>query len=93
MILARVFGRLYSTIHHPVMIGRKILICDRLDARGAPTGASIIALDSVGAGAGETVLVLDEGNGSRQILGDPQAPVRSMVVGEVDEVERPDSVV
>jgi ethanolamine utilization protein EutN len=87
MILARVAGRLYSTIHHSAMRGRKILICDRLQADGAPSGHVIVALDSVGAGAGETVLILDEGNGARQILDDAQAPVRSIVVGIVDEVQ------
>lgn len=89
MILARVVGRLYSTIHHPAMGGRKILICDRLHPDGTPTGASLIALDTVGAGAGETVLILDEGTGARQILGDPNAPVRSLVVGVVDQVFTP----
>jgi microcompartment protein CcmK/EutM len=88
MILARVAGRLTSTIHHPAMTGHTILILDRLKLDGTPSGSSIIALDTVGAGAGETVLVLDEGNGARQILGDLLAPVRSIVVGIVDEVER-----
>ena len=89
MILARVVGRLYSTIHHPSMAHRTILILDRLNPDGSPSGGSIIALDAVGAGAGETVLVLDEGNGARQILGEPNIPVRSVVVGIVDEVQRP----
>jgi len=88
MILARVAGRLHSTIHHPAMAGKKILLLDRLGADGRATGRYIIALDAVGAGAGETVLILDEGNGSRQILGDASAPVRSMVVGIVDAVAR-----
>jgi microcompartment protein CcmK/EutM len=87
MILARVVGRLYSTIHHPAMSGRKILICDRLRPDGSPSGSSLIALDSVGAGADEVVLILDEGTGARQILGDATAPVRSIVVGVVDEIE------
>jgi microcompartment protein CcmK/EutM len=91
MILARVAGRIYSTIHHPSMAKKKILLLDRLGADGEPTGGYIIALDAVGAGAGETVLVLDEGNGSRQILDDPDAPVRSMVAGIVDAVQGPDT--
>ena len=85
MILARVAGRLHSTIHHPGVRGRKILICDRLKSDGTETGGYIIALDTVGAGAGETVLILDEGSGARQILDDPTAPVRSLVVGIVDQ--------
>ncbi|MDP6417843.1 MAG: EutN/CcmL family microcompartment protein [Candidatus Krumholzibacteria bacterium] len=87
MILGRVAGRIYSTIHHPAMEKHRLLIIDHLDARGEATGKYLIALDSVGAGAGEQVLVLDEGNGSRQILGDSTAPVRSLVVGIVDELD------
>ncbi|MCP4572685.1 MAG: EutN/CcmL family microcompartment protein [bacterium] len=86
MILARIAGNLVSTIHHRDMNGRKILICDKLDAQGEPTGGYVIALDTIGAGAGETVLVLDEGNGARQILGGENLPVRSVVVGIVDAI-------
>jgi microcompartment protein CcmK/EutM len=86
MILARVVGRLYSTIHHPSMGHKTILMLDRLKANGEPSGGSILAVDTVGAGAGQTVLVLDEGNGARQILGEADAPIRSVVVGIVDEI-------
>jgi len=87
MILGRVTGSVVSTIHHPVVEGRKLLLADRLDQDGKPTGGYLIALDAVGAGMGETVLILDEGNGARQILEDDEAPVRSMVVGIVDDIE------
>ncbi len=87
MILGRVTGSVVSTIHHPVVDGRKLLLVERLDQQCKPTGGYLIALDGVGAGRGETVLVLDEGNGARQILDDADAPVRSIVVGIVDEVE------
>ena len=86
MILARVTGRITSTIHHASMDGRRLLVLDKLDPSGAPTGGYLIAVDAVGAGAGETVLVLDEGNGARQILGGPDLPVRSVVVGIVDHL-------
>jgi ethanolamine utilization protein EutN len=86
MILARVVGRLFSTIHHPSMGHKTILVLDRLKANGEPSGASIIAVDTVGAGPGQTVLVLDEGTGARQVLGEADAPIRSVVVGIVDEV-------
>ena len=68
---------------------RTLLILDKLDTAGQPTGGYLIAIDSVGAGAGETVLVLDEGNGARQILGVPDMPVRSLVVGIVDDLDGP----
>ena len=87
MILGRITGSVVSTIHHPVVEGQKLLVAERLDPTGRPTGGYIIALDSIGAGQGETVLILDEGSGARQILGDSNAPVRSIVVGIVDAVE------
>lgn len=87
MILGRVTGSVVSTIHHPVIEGRKLLLAERLDHQGSPTGAYVIAMDNIGAGRGETVLILDEGSGARQILDDAAAPVRSIVVGIVDELE------
>ena len=93
MILGRVCGRMVSTIHHRSMDRRRLLIVDRLHPDGRPTGGYLIALDACGAGHGETVLVLDEGNGARQILGDDTLPVRSVVVGIVDAVEKGNSAV
>jgi len=87
MILGRITGSVVSTIHHPVVAGRKLLVAERLDANGRPTGGYVIAIDAIGAGKGETVLILDEGNGARQVLDDADAPVRSLIVGIVDAVE------
>jgi ethanolamine utilization protein EutN len=87
VILGRITGTVVSTIHHPIVEGQKLLVAERLDATGQPTGGYIIAMDAIGAGFGETVLILDEGSGARQILGDAEAPVRSLVVGIVDEVD------
>ena len=86
MILARVSGRITSTIHHPDMDNRTMLVCDALDVELRPTGSSVIAIDTIGAGPGQTVLVLDEGNGARQILGRPRMPVRSLIIGIIDDV-------
>ena len=87
MILGRIVGSIVSTIHHPIVDGRKLLVAERLDASERPTGGYLIALDGIGAGQGETVLILDEGNGARQVLDDDSAPVRSIVVAIVDAVE------
>ncbi|MCP4182586.1 MAG: EutN/CcmL family microcompartment protein [Hyphomicrobiales bacterium] len=84
MILGLVAGSIISTIHHSSMDSRKLLVVERLDADGKPTGGYVIAVDAVGAGNGETVIVLDEGNGARQILEQDGLPVRSVVVGVVD---------
>lgn len=89
MKLARVSGTVVSTVHAPVFAGRRMLLCDYLDADGNSTDDYVIAVDVVDAGAGETVLILDEGNGARQILDQQTAPVRAVIVGIVDEVDRP----
>ncbi len=87
MILGRIIGSVVSTIHHPIVEGRKLLVAERLDQAENPTGGYLIAIDAIGAGQGETVLILDEGSGARQILDDAEAPVRSIVVGIVDAVD------
>jgi ethanolamine utilization protein EutN len=87
--LARVVGTVVSTINAPDFDGRTLLLCDLRDPSGKPAGGYMIAVDSVGAGAGETVLLLDEGNGARQVLAAPGAPIRTVVVGIVDSVEEP----
>lgn len=86
MKLARVVATVVSTINSPIYDNRRLLLCDLLDAEGRPTGKYTIAIDRVDAGAGETVLVLDEGNSARQMLAAPDAPVRAIVAGIVDEV-------
>ena len=86
MKLGRVSGTVVSTICAAAYRKRKLLICDLIEPSGAPTGDYLIAVDQVGAGPGEDVLILDEGNSARQILEWPDAPVRAVVVGIVDRV-------
>jgi ethanolamine utilization protein EutN len=85
--LAMVVGTVTSTINVPAFDGRKLLLCDLLSPQGAPAGGYLIAVDTVGAGVGETVLLMDEGNSARQILDAKDAPIRTLVVGIVDHVE------
>jgi ethanolamine utilization protein EutN len=87
MFIGQVTGEIVSTINHPDYDNRRLLVVDRLDAAGSPTGGYLIAVAAVGAGVGERVLVLDEGTGARQILNNSKAPVRSVVVGIVDSVD------
>jgi ethanolamine utilization protein EutN len=84
--LGRVVGTVVSTINSPDFDDRTLLLCDLVDPSGRPAGGYVIAIDTVGAGAGETVLILDEGNSARQILRAPGAPIRTLVVGVVDAV-------
>lgn len=86
MILGRVIGEIHGSIKHRFYEGRKLLVIEKTTPAGAPTGDYIIAADSVGAGADERVLVLDEGNGARQVLDSKDGPVRSVVVGIIDDI-------
>jgi ethanolamine utilization protein EutN len=87
MILGRVIGEIHSTINHPFYDSRKLLVVERTGPDGKPTAGYVIAVDVVGSGVGEHVLVLDEGNGARQVFGSADAPVRSVVVGIIDRVD------
>lgn len=90
MRLCRVLGNVVSTVKHPVYDGRKLMVVQQVDPQGSDLGASFLAVDQVQAGPGDTVLVMSEGNGVRQILGaGDQVPIRSLIVGIVDEVDVP----
>jgi microcompartment protein CcmK/EutM len=79
-------GTITSTINHPFYDARKLMVVERMAPDGAALPDYLIAVDTVGAGVGERVLVLDEGNGARQVFGSPDAPVRSVIVGIIDAV-------
>jgi ethanolamine utilization protein EutN len=87
MIIGTVRGNIVSTINHPFYIGKKLLVVEKEDFVGKP-GGYLIAMDGgVDAGVGERVLVIDEGNSARQIVGDANAPVRSIIVGVIDRID------
>ncbi len=86
MILGKVCGSINSTINHEFYDGKKLLIVDKMNPDGTETGKYIIALDSIGAGSGETVMIIDEGGSARYILDHETAPLRSIIVGIVDQV-------
>ena len=87
MYIGRVSGTVVATIKHETFNGRKLLIVDRISLEGKETGAYDICVDHAQAGVGDTVLVLDEGNGARQVLQEKVAPIRAVIVGIVDDVE------
>jgi ethanolamine utilization protein EutN len=87
MYIGLVSGTVIATIKHDAFHGRKLLLVDRLDLKGEATGQYDICVDVVQAGLGDRVLVIDEGNGARQILEREVAPVRAVIVGIVDDVE------
>jgi microcompartment protein CcmK/EutM len=81
MILGRVIGEIHGTIKHRFYEGKRLLLIEKDGSNDY-----LIAADAVGAGADEHVLVLDEGNGARQVFESADGPVRSVVVGIVDDV-------
>jgi ethanolamine utilization protein EutN len=87
MFLAEVVGTVVSPVQHPVLAGERLLLLRGLRPDGRPDGRTRVALDRAGAGAGERVLVVDEGNSGRQLVGRPDAPVKTVIVAVVDYVE------
>lgn len=86
MLTARVIGTTTSTVKHPSMEGWKLLIVQPFLADGrTPDGDPVIAVDRLGAGRGETVIVTSDGQGTRELLGHMNTPVRWSVLGIVDE--------
>ena len=88
MRYCRVVGPMWAAVKHPAFDKRALFVVQPLDETGKDAGASFVAIDTVQAGVGDKVLVLTEGNGTRQILkqGDI-VPIRSTIVGVVDAVE------
>ena len=86
MILGKVIGNIHSTINHPFYDSQKLLVVERIETDGKPAAGYLVAIDRAGAGPGETVLILDEGNGARQVFESADGPVRSVIVGIVDAI-------
>jgi microcompartment protein CcmK/EutM len=87
MQIARVIGTVVSTEKHPKFEGAKLLLVQPLTLEDGPRGPALIAIDSVGAGVHEKVLVVIEGRAAGEALGRKAAPVDAAIVGIVDEVD------
>ncbi|KPJ85556.1 MAG: hypothetical protein AMS17_14235 [Spirochaetes bacterium DG_61] len=86
MILGKIRGTVVSTIKLDIYKGYKIQVVQPVDPDGTPHGGTFLAIDTVQAGIGDTVLVIDEGNSARVIINDRMAPVRCVIAGIVDHV-------
>jgi ethanolamine utilization protein EutN len=83
--VGRVIGNVVSTINHEFFDGERLLIVKLID-QDTDSDDYLICTDVVGAGADETVLVLDEGASARRIYNIDTGPIRSVVVGIVDDI-------
>jgi ethanolamine utilization protein EutN len=86
MRVCKVIGYVVSTAKHPCLESRKILVVAALAGRGDPTVPMQLAVDGVGAGIGNEVIVSESGAAGRQVTGLEYPPVRSVIVGIVDAV-------
>ena len=93
MILCRVTGNAIAVVKHEAYDGKKVLVCQPIDANGKDLGRTFLAVDAVQAGAGDTVLASREGNTARQLAGKDSDPIHSVVLAIVDRVELADGAV
>jgi ethanolamine utilization protein EutN len=85
--LARVVGTVVATQKHRTFEGAKLLLVQPLNLDDTPRGASLLAVDGVGAGVREKVLIVLEGRAAGEVLGRKAAPVDAAIIGIVDHVE------
>ncbi|MFP5253545.1 MAG: EutN/CcmL family microcompartment protein [Actinomycetes bacterium] len=86
MRIARVVGSAVSTAKEPSLVGHKLLLVRDTDETGAVTGPVQVAVDAVGAGTGELVMVSD-GSAARQTTGTANQPVDAVIMGILDSLE------
>jgi len=84
MKLGRVIGSVWATAKVDDLESRKILLVRPLALDGTAEGEVYLAIDSVDAGSGDTVLVLDEGGSAGIVLEREDPPIRTVIVGVVD---------
>ncbi|HEY8551527.1 MAG TPA: EutN/CcmL family microcompartment protein [Vicinamibacterales bacterium] len=87
MQIAQVVGTVVATQKHRKLEGAKLMLVQPQTPEGEPRGPVLLAIDSVGAGVGERVLVVIEGKAAGDALGRKAAPVDAAIVGIIDRVE------
>lgn len=87
MQIGRVVGTVTSTAKSEKLDSAKLMLVQLLSLEDEPRGAAILAIDSVGAGVGEKVLVVIEGRAAGEALGRKAAPVDAAIIGIVDQVQ------
>lgn len=88
MILAKVVGTVVATRKDERLVSSKLLVARPLDPSGKPDGNYLVAIDTVDAGVGETVLIVS-GSSARMATGLKDTPVDAAIVGIVDAVDVP----
>jgi len=87
MKLARVIGNMEGVVKHASYQNLKLMVVQPLDTSLQPHGRTHPAVDTIGAGAGNIVLVVEEGKAAQAIVGHKHIPIRTLIVGMVDQVD------
>jgi ethanolamine utilization protein EutN len=87
MQIGRVVGTVVATQKHRKLEGAKLLLVQPQTPGGEPRGATLLAIDSVGAGVGERVLLVIEGKAAGEALGRKAAPVDAAIIGIIDAID------
>ena len=87
MQIARVVGTVVATHKHRTFQGAKLMLVQPLTIDDQPRGATLLAVDGVGAGVHEKVLIVIEGRAAGEAVGRKGAPVDAAIIGIVDHVE------
>jgi microcompartment protein CcmK/EutM len=87
MLIARVVGTVVSTQKHRKFEGAKLLLVQPLNLDETPRGTAMLAVDGVGAGVHEKVLVVTEGRAAGEALGKKGVPVDAAIIGIIDQVD------
>ena len=91
MQIGKVVGNVVATQKNRKLEGAKLLLVQPMTLEGQPRGIAVLAIDSVGAGVGETVLLVIEGKAAGDALGKKAAPVDAAIIGIIDEVDYRDT--
>jgi microcompartment protein CcmK/EutM len=86
VLLAKVVGTVVATRKDPRLVSNKLMVARAVDPRGQPEGHYLVAVDTVDAGVGETVLIVS-GSSARMASGLKDCPVDAAIVGIVDAVD------
>ena len=92
MLIARVVGNVVATRKHEKFDGAKLMLVQPLNLDDSPRGAALLAVDGVGAGVEEKVLIVLEGRAAGEALGKKAAPVDAAIVGIIDSVDLDDAL-
>jgi len=87
MYPAKVIGKVTSVIKHPIYENKSMLLIQPIDLKHNPKGKAIIAVDYVGAGEGDIVLIGNAPGQAKEVFNVDNAPIRELVMAIIDRID------